>query len=101
MVNHLKSESDFNEIVKGEKPVLVDFYATWCGPCKMIAPIIDEIAEEQNDVEICKLNVDEAYDVVKKCNVVGIPALVLFKDGKEVARKLGYCKKQEILDMFK
>ena len=86
------SDSDFGEKVeKARLPVLVDFYADWCGPCKMAAPIIDELAELNKDkVLIGKVNVDENNMTAVKYNVMSIPTVIMFKDGKEVDRQIGF-----------
>ena len=90
---------NFNEIISENKLVLVDFYAEWCGPCKMLAPIIHEIKEELKDkVYVIKVNVDEEEDLSTKFNIFSIPTLVLIKDGKEIDRKIGYNTKQIIVD---
>lgn len=86
------SDKDFDQVVlKSEVPVLVDFYAEWCGPCKMAAPIIDEMAEEYKDkVLIVKLDVDQNQETAGKYGVMSIPTMVLFKDGKEAERRVGF-----------
>ena len=90
---------NFNEIINQNKLVLVDFYADWCGPCKMLAPIIHEIKEELSErVYVIKVNVDEEEDLSNKFNIYSIPTLVLIKDGKEVDRKVGYNTKQILVD---
>ncbi len=94
------SESTFDEQVNASSaPVLVDFWAEWCGPCKMIAPILEEIADEQGDaLTIAKLNVDEASDIARRFEVMSIPTLILFKDGEPVKRLVGAKPKQALLD---
>lgn len=88
---HVTSQ-DFEEVVlKSDMPVLVDFYAEWCGPCKMAAPIIDEMAEEyKGKVSIVKLDVDESQEIAGKYGVMSIPTMILFKQGEEAQRKVGF-----------
>ena len=93
------SDSTFDEAVAGDAPVLVDFWAEWCGPCKMIAPILEEIAEEQGDaLTVAKLNVDEAGDIARRFEVMSIPTLILFQNGEPVKRVVGAKPKQALLD---
>ena len=90
---------NFNEIISNNNLVLVDFYAEWCGPCKMLAPIISEIKEELKDkLYVIKVNVDEEEDLSNKFGIYSIPTLVLIKDGKEIDRKVGYNTKQILVD---
>ncbi len=99
-VTAITSANFENEIIKSSKPVLVDFWASWCGPCRMLSPIVDEIAKEQNDVKVCKINVDENQDLAAMFQVMSIPTLVLIKDGKIVNKSIGYKPKQAILQML-
>ena len=94
------SDSTFDETVASDGvPVLVDFWAEWCGPCKMIAPILEEIADEQGEaLQVAKLNVDEAGDIARRFEVMSIPTLILFKDGEPVKRIVGAKPKQALLD---
>jgi len=98
-ITHL-SDATFDEEINGSsEPVLVDFWAEWCGPCKMIAPILEEIAEEKSDsLRIAKLNVDEAQAVARRYEVMSIPTLILFKDGEPVKRLVGAKPKQALLN---
>ena len=89
-----------NEVLNSDKPVLLDFYADWCGPCKMLAPVLHEIAEENADtLKVGKINVDEQMELAMRFQVSSIPMLVVFKNGKAVARSVGYRPKAEIAAM--
>jgi len=88
----------FDETIQSaDKPVLVDFWAEWCGPCKMIAPILEEIAGEEDGIAITKLNVDENPDVARRFNVMGIPTMIVFRGGEEVHRLVGAKGKGQLL----
>jgi thioredoxin 1 len=87
---------NFNETISSGL-VLVDFYADWCGPCKMIAPVLEQIAGERADLKIVKLNVDEESQVAQKFGVMSIPTLILFKDGTQIAQTLGFKPKDQLL----
>ena len=89
------------EVLNSNIPVLVDFYADWCGPCKMLSPTVDEVANENDDIKVVKVNVDEAQDIAIKYQVMSIPTLVVIKNGNEVNRSVGVIDKEEILSMIK
>ena len=87
------------EVLEAKETVLVDFWASWCGPCKMIGPIIDQIADERSDIKVCKINVDEEPDLASQFKVMTIPTLIVFKGGEEVKRNVGVISKEEILKL--
>lgn len=98
MLKKLDSNNFNTEISSGT--VLVDFYADWCGPCKMIAPIVEDIANEKNDITVGKVNVDTDAAIAIEYKVSSIPTLIVFKDGKEYTRAVGYREKKDILAML-
>ena len=101
-VTVITSDTFENEVLKADKAVLVDFYADWCGPCKMMAPVLDEISDEMAaDVKICKINVDDCPDVARSYRVMSIPNMVLFKDGAEAKRFIGVTDKAELVEAVK
>lgn len=88
------------EVIKSDVPVLVDFWATWCGPCRMVAPIIAEIAEERKDIKVGKINVDEEPALAAKYGIEAIPSVFLFKNGEVAAKSVGYRPKADLLKML-
>ena len=97
----LTKENFQAEITKSDKPVLVDFWAVWCGPCQMMAPILHELEAEMPDVQIGKVNVDEQMDLARQFRVVSIPTLIIFKNGQEVQRMVCVTSKEELKDALK
>ena len=101
-VIRLTKENFQAEVMQADKPVLIDFYADWCGPCKMLSPIVHEIAEEYADtLKVGKVNVDEQMDLAMRFNVSSIPMLALIQNGKMIDQSIGYCPKEDILAMLK
>lgn len=95
------SETFETEVLKSKEPVLIDFFADWCGPCKMLLPIVDEIAQESEDIKVVKINVDESPDIAMDYRVMSIPTLIVIKDGQEKARSVGFVEKAKILELLK
>ena len=94
-------KSNFDSIVKGSsKPVLVDFWASWCGPCRMIAPVLEEVAAERADILVCKVNVDEEQELAISYGISSIPTLLVFKNGQIVNKSIGAVPKAKILEML-
>lgn len=99
-VLELNVENFENEVIHAEKPVLIDFWASWCGPCRMLSPIVDELAEEHPEMKVCKVNVDEQEELAARFDIMSIPTLLVFRNGEQVAQSVGVQSKQAILDML-
>lgn len=100
MAIKITKENFGEEVLKSQKPVLVDFWAEWCGPCKMLSPIIDQIAEERPDIKVGKVNVDDEATLAGNFGIMGIPTLIYFKDGEIVQKSVGAVSKEKILSML-
>ena len=95
------TKDNFNEVVvNSDKPVLIDFWATWCGPCKMIAPIIEQVANEREDIKVCKVNVDEEEELAIKFGIQSIPTLILVKNGSVASKAVGYRDYKGVCDFI-
>ena len=100
-VQEIASSEFENEVLNSDKKVLVDFYATWCGPCKIISPIIEEVAKENPEVKFVKVDIDANQKLAEKYEVVYIPTLVVIENGKEITKSVGAISKEEILNLIK
>lgn len=96
----ITKENFETEVLKSDKPVLVDFWAAWCGPCRMLSPIVDQIAEENPAIKVGKVNVDEEPELAQQFAVMSIPTLISFRDGKAFNKSVGVISKEEILNLI-
>ena len=88
------------EVIKSDLPVLVDFWVSWCGPCRMLSPIVDQIADERTDIKVCKVNVDEQEELAMRFGIMSIPTLIVFKNGEVTKKTMGVQPKAAILGLF-
>ncbi len=99
---HVTNDSFKKEVLEAKVPVLVDFWATWCGPCKMLGPELEKLAEEHDgEFIVAKVNIDDEEDLAMEYKIMSIPTMLLFKNGEMVGKKVGYSKREEILDFIK
>lgn len=97
MITALTNDNYPQEVLKSDKPVLIDFWAEWCGPCKMMSEVVDDIAETRSDIKVCKVNVDDERDMAIKFGIDAIPTIILIRDGDTAAESVGYMQKDELL----
>ncbi len=96
----ISKENFVNEVINSDRPVLLDFYADWCGPCRMVGPVVSEISKERNDIKVGKINVDEQFELAAQFGVSSIPMLAVVKNGKIASQAVGYRPKEQILAML-
>ena len=101
MVKELNGLNELNEVIKNNNKVLVDVYATWCGPCKMLAPIVEEVSNEVNDYSFYKLDVDQNDEVARSYGIMSIPTLLIFENGELKSKSIGFKTKEELLEILK
>jgi len=98
-VLHVDKDNFHKEVLNSDKPVLLDFFASWCGPCRMVGPILDEIAEEREDIKVCKVDIDEQPELASRFRIMSVPTLMVLKDGNIVDQSVGARPKHQILAM--
>ena len=98
-VLHVNKDNFHKEVLSSEKPVLLDFFASWCGPCRMVGPILDEIAEERDDIKVCKVDIDEQPELASRYRIMSVPTLMVLKNGNIVDQSIGARPKHQILAM--
>ena len=98
-VLHVNKDNFHKEVLNSDKPVLLDFFASWCGPCRMVGPILDEIAEEREDIKVCKVDIDEQPELASRFRIMSVPTLMVLKDGNIVDQSVGARPKHQILAM--
>lgn len=95
------NEENFEEeVLQSEKPVLVDFFAEWCGPCKMLSPVVDSIAEEMPQIKVCKIDIDDSIELAQQYRVMSVPTLLIFQNGKVIDQSVGVIPRDRILEML-
>lgn len=99
-VIHINKHNFHEEVVNSDKPVLLDFWAPWCGPCRMISPEVEQIAAERKDIRVAKVNVEENPELASRFRIYSIPTLAVMKEGRETSRTSGFCYKEDILSML-
>lgn len=99
MLKHLTKEMNFDEEIK-EGSVIVDFFATWCGPCKMLGTVLEELSKEREDIKILKIDTDEFSELAMKFGVMSIPTVLFYKDGEMVNKNIGFCDKEKLLSLL-
>ena len=98
-VMHINKDNFHKEVLDSDKPVLLDFFASWCGPCRMVGPILDEIAEERDDIKVCKVDIDEQPELANRYRIMSVPTLIVLKDGNVIEQSVGAKPKHQILAM--
>lgn len=96
---HINKENFHKEVLNSDRPVLLDFFASWCGPCRMVGPILDEIAQEREDIKVCKVDIDEQPELASRYRIMSVPTLMVLKDGQVVDQSIGAKPKHQILAM--
>ena len=96
---HINKDNFHKEVLNSDRPVLLDFFASWCGPCRMVGPILDEIADEREDIKVCKVDIDEQPELASRYRIMSVPTIMVLKDGQVVEQSIGAKPKHQILAM--
>ena len=96
---HINKDNFHKEVLNSDRPVLLDFFASWCGPCRMVGPILDEIAEEREDIKVCKVDIDEQPELASRYRIMSVPTLMVLKNGQITEQSIGVKPKHQILAM--
>ncbi len=99
-INKITTDNFEQEVLQSDRPVLVDFFADWCGPCQRLAPVVEEIAAEEQNIKVCQVDIDKQPQLAQKYGVMGVPTLAFFRNGNLMKTTIGFCEKQEILQMM-
>ena len=99
-VTKITNENFETEVLQSDKPVLIDFFATWCGPCKMLSPVVDSIAEERPEIKICKIDIDEEPSLTERFGIMSVPTLVVMKNGEIVRTSVGFKSRDAVLSLL-
>jgi len=97
---HITKENFEQEVILSDKPVLLDFWASWCAPCRMVLPVVEEIAQERSDIKVCKINIDEQPDLASRFRIMTIPTLMVMRQGEMVQKAVGALPKEQILELL-
>lgn len=100
MIKNITKENFQKEVIESEKTVLLDFFASWCGPCRMLAPVVEEVAEERTDIIVGKVDIDEEMELAQEFKIMSVPTLAVFKNGQMIHKSAGVVSKREILELL-
>lgn len=100
MIKHINKNNFQDEVLNSKKPVLVDFFATWCGPCQMLSPVLEKISNSRAEIDIAKVDIDKSMELARQYNIEVVPTMIIFKDGKAVKQVQGFYSENEIMSLI-